>query len=445
MSALARWFKANDYFVSGYDSTRTALTDALSAEGIQIHFDDDPEKIAPEVLNDKKGSLIIYTPAIPKDHKELNHLKDHAYEMYKRSEVLGFLTNSMFTIAVAGTHGKTTTSSMIAHILKASGLNCTAFVGGIMTNYASNLIIGNEGHDAIMVVEADEFDRSFLTLHPDIAVITAVDADHLDIYGTADELKDSFKAFIKNIKKNGQLFIEEEAAKKIDLLPNTELNIKTYGVSRGQIHAENLSPQSGKFLFDYYSDHNEFKELSLKLPGFHNVSNATAAIATSEVLSLEGLAIKKGIDSYRGVKRRFEYIIHTDDLIFIDDYAHHPVEIAALLNSVNSMFTDKRITAIFQPHLYTRTRDFAAGFAKSLSQVDEVILLDIYPAREKPLAGVTSEMIYKDISVENKQMCSKSELLEMLSKKRLEVLLTIGAGDIDKMVEPIKAMLNNQL
>lgn len=440
MSALARWFNANGYFVAGYDKTFTPLTQKLEAEGIAVHYEDSIELIPSKVTLDKT-SMIVYTPAVPKEHLEFNFLKDNGFEILKRSQVLGELTKNYFTIAVAGTHGKTTTSSMIAHILKASGKNCTAFVGGIMANYDSNLIIGTKREDSVIVVEADEFDRSFLTLHPDIAVITAVDADHLDIYGSADSLKDSFKEFINNIKKNGKLFIEEKSATKLDMTSLELIDFETYGLEKGQIHANKISAKDGQFNFDFNGSKSEIKEIVLPLPGFHNVENCVAAISVAGELHVDRDQIKKALNEYKGVKRRFEYIIKTDGLVFIDDYAHHPEEIRALLKSVRTLYPEKKITVIFQPHLFTRTRDFADGFSETLSLADEVILLDIYPARERPIIGVNSEMLLEGISSEIKSVCPKEELIEKLEFKKMEVLITAGAGDIDALVQPIKQAL----
>ncbi|MFT7033250.1 MAG: UDP-N-acetylmuramate--alanine ligase [Cyclobacteriaceae bacterium] len=441
MSALARWFNANNYFVAGYDKTTTPLTQKLEAEGISIHYEDSVELIPTKVSSDNKTSLIVYTPAVPKEHLEFNFLKDNGFEILKRSQVLGELTKNCFTIAVAGTHGKTTTSSMIAHILKSSGRNCTAFVGGIMANYDSNLIIGKDGEDNIIIVEADEFDRSFLTLHPDIAVITAVDADHLDIYGSADSLKDSFKDFIRNIKNNGKLFIEERSVLKIDMEGLGVVDFETYGLENGQIYAEKTSVLEGEFKFDFKGSNSQINDLILPLPGFHNVENCVAAIAVANELNIESEKIKRALKEYKGVKRRFEYIIKTNNLIFIDDYAHHPEEIRALLKSARALFPEKKITVIFQPHLFTRTRDFAEGFSETLSLADEVILLDIYPARELPINGVNSEMLMAAIGSTKKGVLAKEELIGELKKRNLEVLLTIGAGDIDALVQPIKEAL----
>lgn len=439
MSALARWFQANGFAVTGYDKTPTALTQSMANEGIDIHFNDDVSMIPERIKMDPNGSLIIYTPAIPKELKEYNYLLNQGFEVFKRSQVLGFLTQEKFTIAVAGTHGKTTTSSMIAHLLKSSGVDCSAFIGGIMTNYDSNLLIGKE--DDVMVVEADEFDRSFLTLHPDVAIITATDADHLDIYGSKDSLKNSFIDFIKNIKSDGKLFVEEKVADELDLSAFSHLSISTYGLTSGQIKTQNLNIENSCFQFGFDNKSKLLNGFSLAMPGFHNVKNALAALAVSGELVHDENALIQGLNSYRGVKRRFEYIINTEDLVFIDDYAHHPAEIEALLESARALYPNKEISAIFQPHLFTRTRDFVSGFAKSLELADKVVLLDIYPARELPIEGITSDVIKSEIEGTPVYSYTKSDVLEYFDTNSPEVLITVGAGDIDTLVQPIKSKL----
>lgn len=442
MSALARWFHANGFAVTGYDKTSTSLTEKLVEEGIAIHFEDNVDLIPEKVKNEKEGALIIYTPAVPKDLGEYQFFIENGFELFKRSQVLGMLTESKFTIAVAGTHGKTTTSSMIAHLLKSAGVDCSAFVGGIMTNYDSNLLIGT--NNDVMVVEADEFDRSFLTLHPDVAIITATDADHLDIYGSKDALKDSFNAFIKNIKANGKLFIEEKVAHELELNPNGNIGVETYGLNGGKVTVEHLIVADAKFNFNYKSEARNIKGFELAMPGYHNVSNAIAALASVSSTVESDEALVQGLNSYRGVKRRFEYIINSDDLVFIDDYAHHPEEIKALLESVKALYPGKKITAIFQPHLFTRTRDFVDGFADSLSMADDVILLDIYPARELPIEGVTSDIIKEKMTLKNVNRYVKDDVLAYFDQNTPEVLLTVGAGNIDTLVSPIKHLLEKK-
>ncbi|WPZ12372.1 UDP-N-acetylmuramate--L-alanine ligase [Roseivirga spongicola] len=439
MSALARWFKHNGKRVSGYDRTQTELTNRLAQEGIEVHFTDNIDLIDDQVKANPEGSLVIYTPAIPKDHSELNWLKDNGFEVLKRSQVLGIITQNMRSVAVAGTHGKTTTSSMVVHLLKASGFDVAGFLGGISANYDTNMIL-NESSEAIAVIEADEFDRSFLTLHPEWAVVTAADADHLDIYGHKDALKDSFRDFIKKIKKEGKLFVKNELA--TELISDDELNYEGYALTNASITAENIRFEDAAFIFDYKNGGQTIEGIRLNVPGYHNVENMLAAISVSRHLGADDSSIKSGVESYRGVKRRFEFIIKRDDLVFIDDYAHHPVEITALLKSVKDLFAGRKVTAVFQPHLFSRTRDFAQEFSESLSLADEVILLDIYPARELPIEGVNSEMLMEGISCEKKMISSKEGLIDNIKAWQPEVLLTVGAGDIDKLVQPIKSALS---
>ena len=439
MSALARWFKHNGKAVSGYDKTKTSLTDQLVSEGLSIDFEDTVDTIDNSIRLSADGVLVVYTPAIPSNHLGLNWFRDNGYEVLKRSEVLGVITENMTSVAVAGTHGKTTTSSMIVHLLKTAGIDCTGFLGGIATNYGTNMVL-NDKPNSIAVIEADEFDRSFLTLHPDVAVVTAADADHLDIYGHKDALKDSFREFIKQVKSNGHLFIKNELSK--ELVGDTILSHTGYSLKEGGVRSENIRIQDSTFIFDYRNGSRDIDGIQLNVPGYHNVENMLVAIAVCRSLGADDERIKKGVRSYRGVKRRFEYKIKSKDLTFIDDYAHHPVEIDSLLRSVRDLYPNQKITAVFQPHLFTRTRDFAQEFSTSLSLADEVILLDIYPAREMPIEGVTSEMLLDGISAHKKVKASKENLIDQISEWKPEVLLTIGAGDIDKLVEPIKNALS---
>ncbi|WP_268122350.1 UDP-N-acetylmuramate--L-alanine ligase [Roseivirga pacifica] len=438
MSALARWFKHNGKNVSGYDRTETALTKQLQAEGFDIHFEENLNLIDDKVKEDKERTLVVYTPAIPKNHGEWMWFQLQGYTIMKRSQVLGVITQNMKSVAVAGTHGKTTTTSMIVHLLKSCGIDCTGFLGGISANYNTNMVL-NENKDSIAVIEADEFDRSFLTLHPNIAVVTATDADHLDIYGDKSHLEESFRLFVKQIKENGKLFVKNEIAKGV--VTDATLDVSLYGFKGEGISAKNFRIEDASFVFDYQNGATNIEGIRLNVPGYHNVENMLAAISVTELLGGDGEAIKTAVSSYRGVKRRFEYIIKTDALTFIDDYAHHPVEIEALLKSVRDLYPNKKITAIFQPHLFSRTRDFAAEFAESLSLADELIMLDIYPARELPMEGVTSEIILKDVKLEQKQIVAKEALVDTVLASKPEVLLTIGAGDIDKMVQPLKESL----
>ncbi|WP_114749595.1 UDP-N-acetylmuramate--L-alanine ligase [Pleomorphovibrio marinus] len=445
MSAIARWFHHIGVPVYGYDKTPSPLTETLSEEGIQINYEDSVSAIPEEFLKSTENRLVVWTPAIPKDAVQKNHLLEKGYLLKKRSEVLGMITDGMYTVAVAGTHGKTTTSSMVAHLLKHAGKNIAAFLGGLTQNYQSNLILHDEGREEnpIVVVEADEFDRSFLTLHPNISIVTSADPDHLDIYGDGDHLMEGFRSFIQLTDSAGQLFIQSKALQKLDATHFPNLKTTAYGLEEEAIRAENIQPGILGFTFDYVNPEKSLTSLILPIPGFHNIENALAAITVALSFGVEDAAIRKGLASYRGVKRRFEVIHNEKNRVFIDDYAHHPEEIKALLNSVRAIYPDKKITAVFQPHLFTRTRDFAQGFSESLSLADEVILLEIYPARELPLPGVNAEMLLEGISSDKKCVRSKESLLPYLQETEPEVLLTIGAGDIDRLVNPIANWLKN--
>ncbi|MBL7841896.1 MAG: UDP-N-acetylmuramate--L-alanine ligase [Cyclobacteriaceae bacterium] len=444
MSAIARWFLHSGLNVSGYDKTSTVLTQELEGEGVRVHYEDDVRNIPGEVMIGKDNTLIVYTPAIPKDHKEHAYLKEQGYTILKRSEVLGLITKSYKTIGVAGTHGKTTTSSMVAHILKTAHKDMVAFLGGITANYESNLVMeGVVNSETTVVVEADEFDRSFLRLFPEIAVVTNADADHLDIYGDHDSLVTSFRDYIKQIKKGGSLIIHESIA---DLLAADidHVNKHIYSMSRGQFFAGNITAHSGFFEFDLCGFGPKNERVRLGIPGFHNVENAIAASVAAHLCGVKMSVIKEALASFTGVKRRFEFVVKGKKVIFVDDYAHHPTEIEAFLRSMKSMYPQRKLTVIFQPHLFTRTRDFAPGFSKSLSIADEVVLMDIYPARELPIPGVSSDMLFNDITSKVKIRCGKEDLMEKLDRLDIDVLATVGAGDIDTFVQPIKNMLNKK-
>ena len=443
MSALARWFMKEGLRVSGYDRTSTTLTDELQKEGMRIHFEDKLDLIPEEVKEQKDKTLVIFTPAIPKDHVEHNYLKENGYTILKRSEVLGLLTKDYKTVAVAGTHGKTTTSSMVAHILKSSGKSMVGFLGGITTNYASNLVMeGDVKKDTLVVVEADEFDRSFLRLFPQIAVVTSADADHLDIYGDHESLIVSFKEFISQINRGGDLIIHESIAElladKVD-----HVNKHIYSMSRGQFFAGNITARGGFFQFDLHG-FGKVEHVQLGVPGFHNIENAVAASVAAKLCGVGLPTIARALESFRGVKRRFEYVLRGKKVVFVDDYAHHPTEIDAFLRSMKSLYPGRKLTAIFQPHLFSRTRDFAEGFSKSLSLADEVLLMDIYPARELPIPGVDSDMLMNDITSAVKIRCNKNDLMDKLEKMDLDVVVTVGAGDIDTFVKPIGEMLKRK-
>lgn len=431
MSALARYFKSLGATVNGYDRTPTALTDALQKEGIGVTFEDDLAAYPKEV------DLVVYTPAIPKDHKGLNLYNNGQFQLLKRSEVLGLISADRFSICVAGSHGKTTVSSMIAHILASSGAGCTAFLGGIATNYNSNFI---QQGDKYVVIEADEFDRSFHRLSPDMAVITAVDTDHLDIYGTKENIDKAFIEFVNKIDEEG--FLVMKAGQSInDALPILDKAFYALNDTTADVYCSKYWVVEGGYIFNIMYFGKEYVGLRLNIGGFHNIENAIAAFTIAKELNISVDLIKAGIASFKGIKRRFEKVLSNEQFIFIDDYAHHPEEIRVFLESVKEMFPEQKITAVFQPHLFSRTKDLAEGFAKSLSTVDEVLLLDIYPARELPMEGVTSQLILDKVTAKKKAIVSKGDLLDHVRAMEQGVVLTIGAGDIDKLVEPIKEIL----
>ncbi len=429
MSALARYFKANNKQVAGYDKTPTEITDALGSLGINVHFDDVIDNISSDFLN-PENTLVVYTPAIPNNHKELTYFKDNNYTVLKRSQVLGLITENTFCLAVAGTHGKTTTSSILGHLLYECDVEVTAFLGGVTENYNSNLIL--KGTD-VSVVEADEFDRSFLTLSPNLACITSMDADHLDIYGEADALKESFIEFTKRIKPNGKLFVRNG-------LPIDGI---TYGIEDDSDYsAKNIKIKNGSYVFDVKTPVTTIENIRFDLPGRHNLSNALIALAMAVEYGCPHQQLAKALASFKGVKRRFTYQIKSEELVFIDDYAHHPEEINAVHQAVREMYPAKSVLAIFQPHLFSRTKDFADEFAESLSQFDEILLLDIYPARELPIEGVTSSWLLGKIENNNKQLVEKEALVNKIQESEAQVILTIGAGDIGEEVKRIKKGLS---
>lgn len=443
MSALARWFQVNGYAVAGYDKTPTALTETLQAEGMAIHFTEDIDQIPVAFRENPTETLVIYTPAVPKTHSEYIYLTEQGFILQKRSQVLGLLAGQMTTIGVAGTHGKTTTSSMVAHILRDSGVNCAAFLGGITNNYGTNFLLNQPADDlrsVVCVVEADEFDRSFLTLFPTYAIVTSTDADHLDIYGAHDAVLDSFGKFVSQIEPEGVLFMKEG----LSIADKTQASVRPYSLTKGDYYSQNLRIEQATFIFDLVYPAGVITDIQLIVPGFHNVENAVAAGAVALEVGVSPEAIRLALNSYRGVRRRFEYILKTDSVVFIDDYAHHPAEVQAFLSSVKALYPDRELTAIFQPHLFSRTRDFAEGFAESLSLADHVILLDIYPARELPIEGVTSDLIFQDVHSKTKKKCTKAELPNVLQAIKPTLLVTIGAGDIDQMLTPLKNILVDQ-
>lgn len=436
MSAIARYLNQAGNRVLGYDRVRTSLCSELEREGMPIHYEDCIENIPTELT--PENTLVIYTPAIPKDSAQLNYFKTKEYTLNKRSEILGLITSDSYNISVAGTHGKTTTSALISHLLHHSGVHFGAFLGGLSTNLGSNYFNSCRPNEkAVTVTEADEFDRSFLTLSPNLAVITSMDADHLDIYGTGDELKKSFFDFIHKIEPQGKLFLKNGLSH-----PNIdEISVFTYGINQGDYKAINVRVENGWFLFDFETTEISWPNLKLGIPGNHNIENALAAIAVALEMNLNREQITDGLKTFKGVKRRFEFICREPDFVYIDDYAHHPTELEAFIKSVKMLYPDKKITGVFQPHLYSRTKDFAAGFAESLSLLDEAILLDIYPARELPMEGVTSDIIFDKITGNRKHNATKENVLELLKTLDPEVLVTMGAGDIDTLVTPINKML----
>jgi UDP-N-acetylmuramate--alanine ligase len=440
MSALARWFNVNGYKVAGYDKTSTALTTELENEGIKIHFEDDVHKISPE-FKSREHTLVVITPAIPQEQNELNFYKASGFNVKKRSEVLGMITREMYTIAIAGTHGKTTTSSMVAHLLTYAGKDCAAFLGGITVNYNTNLLLNkNKASESMVVIEADEYDRSFLRLYPDIAVITAMDPDHLDIYANSNDFKKTFNDFARQIKPTGHLFYRDNVG--TDLEDSLPVKKNSFGIKDGEFTAENVRIENGYFIYDVKGPGVSIKDIKHLVPGYHNIENGLAAIAVGVKLGIPSQTIKSAMCDFKGVKRRFEYIVKNDRIVYIDDYAHHPTEIDAFLTSVKALYKGKKLTVIFQPHLFSRTRDFMDGFVKSLSLADKLILLDIYPARELPIPGITSELLLEKITASEKVLCSKSELLAEVKKTKTDILVTIGAGDIDQFINPIKEILS---
>ncbi|MBP7496964.1 MAG: UDP-N-acetylmuramate--L-alanine ligase [Bacteroidales bacterium] len=437
MSAQAKYFKQRGCIVSGYDKTPTKLTESLINQAIPVIFEDNPELIP------FTPDIVVYTPAIPSDNKLYQYFLSKKIKLIKRSQILGLICKDHFTIAVAGTHGKTSITTLISHLLITAGINITAFAGGISRNYNTNLIISENNSEnsipnTIFIVEADEYDKSFLSLYPDIAVVTSMDADHLDIYGNKEAMTESFIAFIKQLKANGKLIINSSC-----LITNQE------SAFRGQKFYKYSYDDRGS---DFYSTNRKInnqsqyfdisriglQEIKYPFPGRHNIENAIAATAVATLLGIDRQKIKEGLENFKGVERRFHYRVNTENQIFIDDYAHHPEELKAFIQSVKSLYPTKRITGIFQPHLYSRTRDFAAEFAASLDILDSLILLDIYPAREQPIENVTSEIIYNKMKLKDKKIIKREELIGELKRRDIEVLLTMGAGDIDLLVPLIE-------
>lgn len=442
MSALARYFRAKGKQVAGYDKTPSDLTAALIDEGVRIHYADDISLI-PEDCKQPDSTLVVYTPAIPETHTELNYFKTNGFTLMKRARVLGEITRTERGLCVAGTHGKTTTSSMLAHLLKQSHVDCNAFLGGILKNYNSNLMLSDKSD--LAVIEADEFDRSFHWLSPYMAVITAVDPDHLDIYGTPEAYRESFEHFTSLIRPDGCLVMK----KGLQLQPRLPKGAKLYTYSAAEeadFFARNIRIGNGDILFDFVTPDGCIPDVKLGVPVKVNIENGVAAMALAWLNGVTPEEIRSGMASFAGPVRRFDFHLKKEDIVLLDDYAHHPAELKASIQSVKELYPDKKVTGIFQPHLYTRTRDFAADFAASLSLLDELILLDIYPAREEPIPGVTSQIIFDQVTIPNKRMIRKEELLDLVRKEAasFEVVLMVGAGNIDRLVEPVKQILEKR-
>lgn len=440
MSALVRYFLSKGKKVAGYDRTPSELTEKLIEEGAYIHYEENTSLIPAECKR-KEDTLVVYTPAIPQEHKELVYFKENGFEILKRAQVLGMITQTEKGLCVAGTHGKTTTSTMVAHLLHQSHVGCNAFLGGISKNYKTNLLLSDKSE--YVVIEADEFDRSFHWLTPFATVVTAVDSDHLDIYGTREAYLESFNKYTSLIAPGGCLI----AKNGIELTPRVQEGVKvfTYGIGEGDFRAENIRIGNGEIIFDYVSPFGNINDIQLGVPVYVNIENGVAAMALAQISGVTDEEIKKGMPTFGGVDRRFDFKIKEDNLVFLSDYAHHPAEIRQSISSIKALYPGKKVTVVFQPHLFTRTRDFYKEFASSLSLAEEVILLDIYPARELPIEGVTSHLIFDNLeNVSSAVMCSKDELTDILSKKNIEVLITLGAGDIESMVPQICNTLKNK-
>lgn len=436
MSALARYFKAKGFAVAGYDRTPSELTRELEREGISIHYEDDLQLI-PSEFRDKSETLVVFTPAVPQTMGEFVWLRDNGFEIMKRSQVLGEVTRMQRAICISGTHGKTTTSTMTSHLLHNSHVECNAFLGGISKNFSRNLLLSEKSD--LVVVEADEYDHSFLTLSPYMAVVTAVDADHLDIYGTEENYRKGFEDFTSLIVPGGVLLMK----KGLPIQPRLQKDVRlyTYSVNEGDFHAENIRIGGGEIIFDFVTPERVIPDIALGVPVYVNIENGIAAMTMAYLNGVTEEEIRKAMKSFAGVKRRFDFHIKSADFAFLDDYAHHPAELKSSIESVRALYPGKRICGVFQPHLFTRTRDFADDFAKSLSMLDELVLLEIYPAREKPIEGVNSQMLLDKVSIQDKMLCAKSELVDCLSQKNFDVLLMVGAGDLDLLIPDVEKML----
>ncbi|MBR5475685.1 MAG: UDP-N-acetylmuramate--L-alanine ligase [Bacteroidaceae bacterium] len=443
MSALVRYFLSEGKFVAGYDRTPTELTNRLIEEGAQLHFDENCALI-PEECKNSEDTLVIYTPAIPKGHKEWEYFKENGFVIKKRAEVLGIITGEKLGVCAAGTHGKTTTSTMTAHLLHSSNVDCAAFLGGISKNYGSNLILTDKSD--YVVIEADEYDRSFLHLTPYIAAITSADPDHLDIYGNKENYLEAFAQFTEKIRQDGYLIIHEG----LEVKPRTKEGVQcfTYGRESGDFHAENIRIGGGRIIFDYVSPEQRIADVELGVPVSINIENGIAAMAMAEICGATAEELREGMKSFAGADRRFDFRLKEENIVVLSDYAHHPDEIKACAKSMKELYSDKKITAIFQPHLYSRTNDFYTEFAESLSIFDEVILLDIYPARELPIPGVTSELIFNRIDERvDKTLCTRKDILQIVEEKKdtFEVVVALGAGDLENDVPAIVDILKEKI
>jgi UDP-N-acetylmuramate--alanine ligase len=436
MSALARYFNKLGKQVGGYDRATTKLTNQLQAEGVKV-IDINEADAIPHPFRDKENTLVIYTPAIPKHNPIRAYFEAEGFRLYKRAEVLGLISKDLQTVAVAGTHGKTTTSALIAFLLKSVDTRINAFLGGISTDFSSNLILEEDAE--IMVTEADEFDRSFLQLEPDIAVVTSLDVDHLDIYADREDMLATYRQFCSQLKEDGSLICKSSIASDLKLTKETKSF--TYGLNDtyADYSAENISVVDGTYQFDFRFKDRFVEKLRCGLPGIHNVENAVAALAVCDQLGMNVERMREPLAAFNGVMRRFDVHIKRDDLVYIDDYAHHPEEIAVLLRSVRDLYPNKKITTVFQPHLYSRTRDLGNEFAESLSTTDELILLELYPAREEPIEGIDSRWLSRKVKLENVPVCKKEQLMNLLKDREIEVLLSVGAGDIDTLIPEINA------
>jgi len=436
MSALARYFKAKGFEVAGYDRTRSTLTGELEQEGIPVHYEDSVDLI-PASFRDVEKTLVVYTPAVPSSMSEFSWFRDNGFEIMKRSQILGEVTRMQRAICVSGTHGKTTTSTMISHLLHNSHVECNAFLGGISKNFSRNLLLSDKSD--LVVVEADEFDHSFLTLSPYMAVVTAVDADHLDIYGTVENYRKGFEDFVSLILPGGVLLMKKDLP--IEPKLNKDVRLYSYSVEEGDFHAANIRIGGGEIIFDFVTPECVIRDIQLGVPVYVNIENGVAAMAMAYLNGVTEQEIRAAMKSFAGVKRRFDFHIKTKDFAFLDDYAHHPQELKSSIESVRALYPGKRICGVFQPHLYTRTRDLADDFARSLSLLDELVLLDIYPAREKPIEGVNSQMLLDKVTIKDKCLSSKQGLVDCLSHKDFDVLLMVGAGDLDLLIPEVeKAM-----